>query len=365
MRNNWRVLLGLFAVLSMLTAACGGDSASEPEESEPAGGATEATEAEGGSEEPTTGGGEGASGTIAISGSSTVEPISAAVAEQFAGENPDVSVSVDGPGTGDGFELFCQGQTQISDASRPIAEEEAAACEEAGIEFIELQVANDGIAVLTNPANEAVSCLGFADLYALVGPESTGFSSWDAANDLGTELEASNVPYPSVPLEITAPGEESGTYDSFVEIVFGDLAEEREQEEVSRPDYNASADDNVIIQGIEGSESSLGWVGFAFSEEAGDGVKPIAIEDPESGECVEATAETIADNSYPISRPLFIYVNANELESNTALESFVDLYLSDEGIANAESVGYVALEPDRLEEVRAAFEDRTTGTQAS
>ncbi len=354
MRSNWRVLLGLLAVLSMLAAACGGDSVAPGSESAAASDETEAS-----------GSADGGSGSIAISGSSTVEPISAAVAEQFAGENPDVSVSVDGPGTGDGFELFCQGEIQISDASRAIEEEEVAACEEAGIEFIELQVAVDGLSVLTNPANDAVTCLAFEDMYALVGPESTGFSTWDAANDLGAELEASNVPYPSVPLEITAPGEESGTYDSFVEIVLEGIAEEREQEPQTRPDYNASADDSVIIQGIQGSESSFGWVGYAFAAEAGDAVKSIEVEDPESGECIAATPETIADTTYPISRPLFIYVNAGELESNAALESFVDYYLSDEGIVNAESAGYVALEPDRLEEVRAAFEDRTTGQQAS
>ena len=302
----------------------------------------------------------GVAGSVVVSGSSTVEPITSLVAEDFAAGNPDVDYTVDGPGTGDGFALFCNGETDISDASRPISDEETALCEEAGIPWIELKVAVDGISVLTSPANDAVSCLSFGDLYALLGPESQGFDNWSAADDLAAELDGeygtSSAPFPDAPLEVTAPGEESGTYDSFLEIVFGDIAEAREQEEVARPDYTASADDNVIIEGLAGSDTSLGWVGFAFYEENADAVKAIEV-DGGNG-CVAPTAETIASNEYPISRDLFIYVNADAAAENEAVAAFVDYYLSDEGIAAVEEAGYVALTTEALDETRAAWDGR-------
>ena len=164
------------------------------------------------------------SGEIIISGSSTVEPISSIVAEDFSANNPDVQYSVDGPGTGDGFALFCAGEIDIADASRAIKDEEAALCDEAGISYIELQVGIDGLSVITSHDNADVSCLSFADLYALLGPESQGFENWSDADALAEEIGSGDygeihAPYPAdAPLEITAPGEESGTYDSFVEF---------------------------------------------------------------------------------------------------------------------------------------------------
>ncbi len=303
-------------------------------------------------------------GTVLISGSSTVEPISSIVAEDFAATNDGFDYSVDGPGTGDGFALFCEGETAISDASRPISQEEMAACEEVGISYVELKVAIDGISVLTAPANDAVSCLSFTDLYALLGPESQGFDNWSDANDLadelagdlGDEFGAVNTPYPDAALEVTAPGEESGTYDSFLELVFEDIAEGRETEPVARADYTASADDNVIIEGIAGSDGSLGWVGFAFYEENADAVKALEVDGGDG--CVAPTAETIASNEYPISRDLFIYVNADKATENDALAAFVDYYLSDDGIAAVDEAGYVPLTADALEETRAAWDGR-------
>ena len=311
------------------------------------------------------GNGEGtAGGRVVISGSSTVEPISSIVAEDFAAAIDGFDYSVDGPGTGDGFALFCNGETDISNASRPISDEEIAACEEAGIPYVELKVAVDGISVLTSPANDAVSCLSFTDLYALLGPESQGFDNWSEANDLadelaadlGDEFGAANTPYPDAALEVTAPGEESGTYDSFLELVFEDIAEGREAEPVARADYTASADDNVIIEGIAGSEGSLGWVGFAFYEENADSVKALEVDGGDG--CVAPTAETIASNEYPISRDLFIYVNADKAAENDALAAFVDYYLSDDGIAAVEEAGYVPLTADALDETRAAWDGR-------
>src|SRR4029079_1049323 len=131
--------------------------------------------------------------------------------------SPDVQISVDGPGTGDGFVLFCQGQTDISDASRQIEPEEAKACKSAGIDYIELEIAFDGITVMTNPDNPSITCLNKGDLYALFGPESDGFSSWSDANALAQQVGGTGS-FPDEPLDITAPGEESGTYDAFIEL---------------------------------------------------------------------------------------------------------------------------------------------------
>jgi phosphate transport system substrate-binding protein len=296
-------------------------------------------------------------GDIFVSGSSTVEPITALVAELFAEENPDVAISVEGPGTGDGFELFCNGETDVSDASRPIDEEEAAVCQEAGIEYIELEVAIDGMAVLTSHDNGTVTCLNESDLYALMGPESQGFDTWSAADGLGQEVGGQAAPYPDADLTITAPGEESGTYDSFVELVFEDLAEERGVEPAARPDYQASANDNVIIEGIAGSPTSLGWVGFAFYVQNSDVVKAIEVAAEDSTDCVAATAETIASGEYPLQRSLYIYVNEAKAADSEALRAFVDFYLTDLGlVSSVEQVGYVVLPDDRRADTASTWE---------
>jgi phosphate transport system substrate-binding protein len=310
----------------------------------------------------------GISGEIYVSGSSTVEPISNAVAEAFQDANPGFDFVVEGPGTGDGFALFCNGETDISDASRAIKDEEAQTCDDNGVEYVELKVAFDGLSVITSAENDAIECLSFLDLYALLGVESEGFDSWSDANDLaaelatelGTEYGESHAPYPDAPLSVTAPGEESGTFDSFVEIVLEDIAEERGQDPNPRPDYVASPNDNVIIEGISGNDTSLGWVGYAFYVENQDVVKALAV-DGGDGNCVEPTPETIASNEYPISRPLFIYVDANKLDAKPELVEFVDYYLSDEGLAEVGNAGYVDLTADEIGEWRANWEARTVG----
>jgi phosphate transport system substrate-binding protein len=304
--------------------------------------------------------GEEASEEIVVSGSSTVEPITSIALEDFTAENSDVTYSVDGPGTGDGFALFCEGETDISDASRAITEEEVAACEANDITYVELQIAIDGLSVITSHDNADVTCLGFGDLYALLGPESQGFDNWSEANDLaaelGTDFGEIHAPYPDAELVVTAPGEESGTFDSFVELVITDVAEAREQEETTRPDYQTSGDDNVIIENIAGSPSSLGWVGYAFADESSDSVKLLEVDGGEG--CVAPTPETIGNGEYPIARPLFIYVNAGEAADRPELAAFVDFYLSDEGIDSVTEADYVALDEAALEESRAAWEGR-------
>jgi phosphate transport system substrate-binding protein len=347
------------AVAAGLVLAACGDDEEDPETG------SESTEGTGGGEVGTS------EGTIFISGSSTVEPISSLVADFFNEAGSPAQIDVEGPGTGDGFELFCNGESDISDASRPIDEEEIAACEEAGIEFIELEVAFDGLTVLTNPANEDVECLTLADLYALVGPESEGFENWSDGQDIATEL-GSTTELPDAELEISAPGTESGTYDAFAELALGAPSEERaasgaiteDQVETIRSDYASFADDNAIISGIEGSDSSFGWVGFAFAEGAGEGVKEIAIDGGDG--CVEPSIETIADASYPLSRSLYIYVNAATLDENPALGEFVDFYMGDDSLtATVEEAGYVPLPDDRRAAAQAVWEARTTGSAVS
>ena len=303
-------------------------------------------------------GGDPVSGSVFVSGSSTVEPITALVAELFAEENGGFDYTVEGPGTGDGFALFCNGETDISDASRAISEEEIAACEEAGIEYTEILVAYDGLAVITSADNDAVSCLSFADLYALLGPESQGLNTWSAANDLAGELPEGfgelHTPYPDADLVVTAPGEESGTFDSFVEIVLEDIADERGQDATTRPDYVASPNDNVIVEGITGSETSLGWVGLAFATENAETVKIIEVDGGDG--CVAPSDETVNDGSYPIARPLFIYVNNARADENPALVSFVNYYIANLDVAG--EVGYVNLSEDEVAASRSAWEGR-------
>ena len=218
----------------------------------------------------TSGGGGGdvelAAGEVFVTGSSTVEPISTRVGELAGTESGgELDVTVEGPGTGDGFATFCGGGADITDASRPISDEEIALCEEGGVEWVELEVAIDGLTVATSPANEAITCLDVPALYALVGPESEGTANWSDTSELATEVgSAYAADFPEAPLDISGPGEESGTYDTFVEFAIADLAEERGADEATRADYASSPNDNLIVDGIESSESSLGWIGYAL-----------------------------------------------------------------------------------------------------
>ena len=360
--KRWSAVAALAVILPL--AACGGDDSS-----------SEATEAPASSEAESTMAPEpGLGGSIFVSGSSTVEPITTAVAKLFGEANPDVAIQVEGPGTGDGFAKFCAGETDISDASRPIKGEEAQTCADAGIEYIELKVAIDGLSVVTSAKDTAIECLSFADLWVLLGPDATGRNNWSDANDaaaelsakVGTDFGALHAPYPDAPLTILGPGEESGTFDSFVELVLGKVAKALEvEDDAPRPDYTASPNDNVIIEGIAANDTSLGWVGFAFVEENLDVVKPLQVDKGKG--CVEPTPETIASGDYPIARSLYIYVNAAKLAENPALEAFVDLYLSDDGLAvigtGEGQIPYVPMNAADTEATRAVWEAKEVGTR--
>jgi phosphate transport system substrate-binding protein len=347
-RRKWLVLLAAMASLSLVAAACGDDG----------GGSTGGSTA------------QDLSGTITISGSSTVQPITSLVAELFNEDvSSDVSITVDGPGTGDGFVLFCDGETDISDASRPIdPKEEAPVCAQNGIEYVELAIAYDGITVMTNPANGDVTCLNKGDLYSLFGPESDGIDTWDGADSLAQQVGGTDN-FPSAPLEITAPGEESGTYDAFIELAgIEDTALSQgvpEDKAASlRTDYHSSPDDNVIITAMEGSDSPLGFVGFAFAENAGDQVKILQVDGGDG--CVEPTRDTIADQSYPLSRTLYVYVNKAKITENPAVKAFVDYYLTDTGVVDAvQQTGYVDLPSDQISATRSTWDSATGSSGAT
>jgi phosphate transport system substrate-binding protein len=351
----------LLLALAMAISACGDSDDEDTSASTPT---TAAAGQTGGSGSTSTEGGNASedmkdlSGDVFVTGSSTVEPVTIRVAESFEEVAPDVTVDVEGPGTGDGFLKFCAGEADIADASRHIKDEEAKTCADAGIEYTELQIGIDGIAVITNHDNDAVTCLSFPDLYALLGPESEGFAKWSQAQPLATEL-GSKTQFPDAALDITAPGTESGTYDSFIELALAKTAEARGKDTKStRTDYSSAADDNVIVTNVEANPTTLGWLGFAYYEENTDKLKALQIAKEANGTCVEPTTETIASGQYPLSRPLFIYVNKAKAESNPGLAGFVDHYLEfglDEAVADT---GYVALANDVKEKSRTTWDGR-------
>lgn len=271
-------------------------------------------------------------GAVVVTGSSTVEPVSALVAEAFRGQNDQVDISVEGPGTGDGMERFCGGDADVTGASRPIKAEELEVCAAAGVEVIELPIGRDGITVVT-AADNPIPCLSFADLYALMGPESGGVDRWQDARGLARAL-GSATPLPDERLVLTGPGEESGTYDSFIEQVLDPVAETRVEEGeleeelvgTTRADYASSANDNTIIEGVATDRGGLGWVSFAYAEEA-EGVREVAVAETPGGACTAPTLASIQEGSYPVARTLYLYVNA-ERARLPAVAAFVDFYLA-------------------------------------
>jgi phosphate transport system substrate-binding protein len=278
------------------------------------------------------------SGEVLADGSSTVQPLTAAAGELFAEEAAGVNVSVGTSGTGGGFEVFCQGQTDISNASRPIKDEEIAVCEENGIEFTELEVATDALTVVTSAENDFITCLTTEELATLWGPDAEGqITTWDQVNP----------DFPSEPIELYGPGTDSGTFDYFTDEING-------EEGVSRTDYNASEDDNVIVQGVSGSANALGYFGFTYYEENADSLKAIEIDGGEG--CVAPSVESARDGSYsPLARPLFIYVNNASAAEKPQVKAFVDFYARTNADI-AEAAQYIPLSDDKQAELQSAVE---------
>ncbi len=289
------------------------------------------------------GGGEAISGNIAIEGSSTVQPITQAAAELFREEYPEARIEVGGAGTSDGFEAFCQGDTQISDASRPIdVAEEVPVCEENGVEFIEIPVAYDGISVVVNKQNDWATEVTSEELKTMWEP---------AAEDKITQWSQVRSDWPDRELSLYGPGTESGTYEFFNEFIVGN------EEEVNRSDYEASEDDNVLVQGVAGDENALGYFGYSYYVNNRDTLKLLSVDG------VKPTEDSIRTGKYLLSRPLFIYVSTDALENNKAVKPFVDFYLSEQNLSRlVQAAKYVTLPGSLAQESRAQYEDRSTGT---
>jgi phosphate binding protein len=275
----------------------------------------------GGQNNTPTDGADGVSGNVVIDGSSTVAPLSEAAADLFRDVEAGVNVTVATSGTGGGFARFCAGETDISDASRPIKDEEAALCAENGIEFTELVVANDGLAVVVNIENDFLQCLTIPQIQKIWSPESEGkVMTW-------ADVDPS---FPAEPLSLYGAGTDSGTFDYFTEEINGETG-------AIRTDYSPSEDDNVLLQGISGSKYATGFFGLSYVEENKDKVKAVGV-DNGSG-CVEPALATVQDGTYaPLGRPLFIYTNNKNYTENPAMQAFVDFY-----IANAQAVADLAL----------------------
>ena len=260
------------------------------------------------------------SGTVEIDGSSTVFPISEAVAEEFNKVHPNVRVNVGVSGTGGGFKRFTVGETDISDASRAIKDSEHDAAVANGIEYHELRVGTDGLSVMVSTQNDFLDCLTVGELKMI----------WDTGSEVNNWNQVRSG-FPDRPLRLYGPDTDSGTFDFFTEEINGEA-------QVSRADYTASADDNVLVQGISGDRNALGYFGYAYYAENTDKLKLVAVDDGEG--CVTPTPDTILSGEYkPLTRPLFIYVNKKSLE-RPEVRAFVEFYM-EHGEELTREVGYV------------------------
>jgi len=308
--------LAVAGVAALVLAACG--EGNDPQTT---------SEDEGSTEELT--------GEVVIDGSSTVFPLTSAAAELFMEENPDVNVSVGQSGTGGGFEKFCDGQTDISDASRAIEDDEVALCEEAGITFDEFSVANDALTVVVNADNDWATCLTVEQLNAIWTPDST-VNNWN-------QVDPS---FPDQEIVLAGPGTDSGTFDYFTDAVNG-------EEGASRTDYQASEDDNVIVQAVQGSPGAMGYFGFSYFEENQETLEALEI-DGGSG-CVAPNPDTVQDGSYaPLGRQLFIYPSAEALE-RPEVEEFVRFYIENVD-AIVEAAAFIGLNDEQKSELQEQFD---------
>ena len=287
-------------------------------------------------------------GDIIIDGSSTVYPVTAAAAEEFRKHAKDVRISVGVSGTGGGFKKFCAGETAIQDASRPIDPAEVAACQTKGIEYIEVPVAFDGIAVVINPKNTWAACMTKAELKKLWEPEAQGkITRWN-------QIRAS---FPDQPIKLYGPGTDSGTFDYFTQAING-------KEKASRGDFQASEDDNVLVSGVSGDANALGYFGLAYYTENKNKLQLAKIDDKGDGKCIEPSIETVKNGSYqPLSRPIFIYVKKSEA-AKPEVKAFVEFYLSKSftPLIQTREVGYIALEDKTYTAIAKRFATGTVGT---
>jgi phosphate transport system substrate-binding protein len=311
------ILSFIFAVFALVLASCGSKT-------------TDTTES--------------LSGEIKIDGSSTVYPITEAVAEEYRITNPNVKVSVGLSGTGGGFKKFGRGEIDINDASRPIKEAEAQACTDSNIKYIGLTVAFDGLAVLVNKENTWVDFFTVEELKKIWEPDAQGkITKWN-------QIRAS---WPAEDFHLYGPGVASGTYDYFTEAVVGKSGS-------SRGDYTASEDDNVLVQGIAGDKNSIGFFGLAYYEENKDQLKLVGIDNGKG--VVLPTAETVKNNTYaPLSRPVFIYVT-DAAAKRAEVTDFVKFYITNASKLVSD-VGYIALPDETYQLELKKFSDFFTGNQ--
>lgn len=280
---------------------------------------------------------------ILVDGSSTVYPITEAVAEEYRKVEKNIHVTVGISGTGGGFKKFCKGETDISDASRPIKGEELKLCKEGGVEYIELPVAYDGMAVVVNPANDFVKELTVADLKKIFDSEKPA-ASWKDVNPS----------YPDLKIKVYAPGKDSGTYDYFVEEILG-------KGKSVRPDAAFSEDDNTLVTGVAGDKGGIGFFGVAYYTENKGKIKDVPIVNPKTKKSVVPSMENILSGNYaPLSRPLFIYVSTKAL-AKPEIQPFVEFYLKHAGNLS-DKVGYVPLAPGEYMMTNARFASRKQGT---
>jgi phosphate transport system substrate-binding protein len=310
--SKWLVTVASAAVLAVGVAACGS------------------------SDDSTSGGGEGdLSGSIRIDGSSTVGPLTQAVAEEFNNENPDVQITVGQSGTGGGFEKFCAGETDINDASREIEPDEAATCKQNGIDYGDTTVANDAITVVLN-LNNPNDCLSVDQLAQIWGPDSPA-SNWSDVKGADSSFDAD--------IQRFGPGTTSGTFDYFTDAING-------EEGVQTKDYNnVGEDDNQTVTGVEGSEGGIGYFGFSYFQENAESLKAAQVEN-EDGKCVAPEEKTVQDGSYnPLGRELFIYPSEKALKDPT-VKAFVDFYI-DNVNEIAPAVGFIPLTEEQLNKSKA------------
>lgn len=292
-----------FAAAALVLTACGG---------QPTGGSTES--------------GSALSGAVTADGSSTVAPLAEAAADQFRDVEAGVNVTIATSGTGGGFKTFCAGETDISNASRAIKDEEAAICDAAGIEYTEIVVANDGLSVVINPENDWAENLTVEQLNKIWAPESEGVvTNWN-------QVDPS---FPDVPLSLFGAGTDSGTFDYFTAAING-------EEGAIRADYSPSEDDNITVQGVAGEKGAIGFFGLSYAEENSDVVKAISVDG------VLPSVETVQDGSYtPLSRPLFIYVANASYTDKPQVKAFVD-YFVENAVSIAEASLFVPLTDDEI-----------------